>query len=65
MYKRQAKGAPEAIADLCHFDVERTDELTHQVAAATAGGLRVLAGARAPFGPADVLATGPHGFGFA
>ena len=63
-YVIAAKGAPEAIADLCHFDVERTDELTHQVAAATAGGLRVLAVASARFGHADVLPTEQHEFEF-
>lgn len=41
-----AKGAAEAIADLCHLDAARTDRLLQQVHALAAEGLRVLAVAR-------------------
>ena len=42
-YVIAAKGAPEAIADLCHFDAEQLASMTAQVENATAGGQRVLA----------------------
>jgi Ca2+-transporting ATPase len=38
-----AKGAPEAIADLCHFDAERTAQLLEEVRQLAARGLRVIA----------------------
>ena len=38
-----AKGAPEAIARLCHFDDERLGQMVGQVETATASGQRVLA----------------------
>ncbi|HEY1182290.1 MAG TPA: HAD-IC family P-type ATPase [Rhodocyclaceae bacterium] len=38
-----AKGAPEAIADLCHFDAARTQALLAEVQALAAQGLRVIA----------------------
>jgi Ca2+-transporting ATPase len=41
-----AKGAPEAIADLCHFDDGRLEILAKKVAAMAEEGLRVLAVAR-------------------
>jgi len=41
-----AKGAPEAIAALCHLDVQRTAALLGQVAALADAGLRVIAVAR-------------------
>ncbi len=63
-YVIAAKGAPEAIADLCHLDAERTAELIEQVETATAGGLRVLAVANARFGHTDVLPTEQHEFEF-
>ena len=61
-YVIAAKGAPEAIADLCHLDdAASSPTLTEQVEAATAGGLRVLAVARARFshdaGPARPSST--------
>jgi Ca2+-transporting ATPase len=37
-----AKGAPEAIADLCHFTVAQQEELSQQVQAMAQEGLRVL-----------------------
>lgn len=42
-----AKGAPEAIADLCHFNAEQITELSQQVNKMAAQGLRVLGVARA------------------
>ncbi|WP_324778535.1 cation-translocating P-type ATPase [Thiobacillus sedimenti] len=44
-----AKGAPEAIADLCHFSAADTAALAEQVDRLAKQGLRVLAVARATF----------------
>jgi Ca2+-transporting ATPase len=44
-----AKGAPEAIADLCHLDTSDRTALTQSVEAMAAEGLRVLGVARASF----------------
>ena len=44
-----AKGAPEAIADLCHLSAEDLAKLTQSVDAMAGGGLRVLGVARASF----------------
>ena len=44
-----AKGAPEAIVDLCHLDADRRDAIARQVEALAGEGLRVLAVARAVF----------------
>ncbi|MEQ1870518.1 MAG: cation-translocating P-type ATPase [Vicinamibacterales bacterium] len=44
-----AKGAPEAIAGLCHLDPARLASLTEQVNAMASGGLRILGVARAAF----------------
>lgn len=44
-----AKGAPEAIADLCHFDEIQIRDLSRQVSAMAADGLRVLGVAKAGF----------------
>ncbi|MGE5758948.1 MAG: cation-translocating P-type ATPase [Gemmatimonadota bacterium] len=63
-YVIAAKGAPEAIADLCHLDPDERAALTAQVEAATAGGQRVLAVARARFGQADGLPGEQHDFAF-
>jgi len=46
-YEIAAKGAPEAIADLCHFPPEQGKILTAQVSQMAAQGLRVLAVAKA------------------
>lgn len=45
-----AKGAPEAIADLCHFNTEQLKELSQHVEAMANDGLRVLAVAKSRFG---------------
>lgn len=63
-YVVAAKGAPEAIADLCHLSQEDSDALIEQVEQATAGGLRVLAVARARFDRAAGLPTQQHDFEF-
>jgi Ca2+-transporting ATPase len=44
-----SKGAPEAIADLCHINPEQTAQLMVQVNAMAERGLRVLAVAKAEF----------------
>ncbi len=44
-----AKGAPEAIADLCHFDAERAQVLLESVKRLAAEGLRVIAVAQSRF----------------
>ncbi len=59
-----AKGAPEAIADLCHLDPSAAVVLTKSVDAMAAEGLRVLGIARASYsGPAWPDAQ--HDFAFA
>ncbi|HSB20055.1 MAG TPA: cation-translocating P-type ATPase [Anaeromyxobacteraceae bacterium] len=58
-----AKGAPEAIADVCHLPAAGAAEVGAHVAEMAADGLRVLAVARAFFGPGD-LPPGQHDFDF-
>jgi Ca2+-transporting ATPase len=53
-YVIAAKGAPEAIADLCHLDAAGVRELTSAVSAMAGDGLRVLGVARATFRPAEL-----------
>ncbi|KKR32135.1 MAG: Cation transport ATPase [Candidatus Gottesmanbacteria bacterium GW2011_GWC2_39_8] len=48
-YVIAAKGAPEAIADLCHFTKKETEELLREVTQMSTRGLRVLAVAKAAF----------------
>jgi Ca2+-transporting ATPase len=62
-YVIAAKGAPEAIMDLCHLDAARTDELNHHVTHLTDQGLRVLGVARAVFQEAR-LPGDQHDFDF-
>ena len=45
-HRLACKGAPEAVAALCHFNAARTSELLQQVAELARDGLRVLAVAR-------------------
>ncbi|HMA07933.1 MAG TPA: cation-translocating P-type ATPase, partial [Ramlibacter sp.] len=59
-----AKGAPEAIVDLCHLDEAARARVAAQVAAMAGEGLRVLGVARATFG-ADELPGNQHDFAFA
>jgi len=58
-----AKGAPEAIADVCHLEAAVTAEVRAHMAEMGADGLRVLAVARAYFGPGQ-LPPGQHDFDF-
>ena len=64
-YVIAAKGAPEAIADLCHLpDVGARPRSTTQVETAANAGLRVLAVARAKFTATAALPTEQHDFDF-
>jgi Ca2+-transporting ATPase len=58
-----AKGAPEAIADLCHFSEERKQSLTADIDKMAARGLRILGVAKASFSPHE-LPDGQHDFTF-
>jgi Ca2+-transporting ATPase len=58
-----AKGAPEAIVDLCHLDPARSGRIAEQVARMAAGGMRVIGVARAVF-PAQALPASQHDFAF-
>ncbi len=58
-----AKGAPEAIADLCHFDGPRRAAMAVQVAAMAGDGLRVLGVARG-VSRQEKLPDGQHDFDF-
>ncbi len=58
-----AKGAPEAIADLCHLDPTQADQIASEVAAMAGQGLRVLGVARALF-DAKELPENQHDFVF-
>ena len=59
-----AKGAPEAIADLCHFTPDQTQELARQIDAMAQDGLRVLGVARARFQAPAELPAEQHDFPF-
>ena len=48
-YVVAAKGAPEAVANLCHFDEEQIQELSHHIGSMANEGLRVLGVAKAYF----------------
>jgi Ca2+-transporting ATPase len=62
-YVIAAKGAPEAIADLCHLTAAEQTRLYARVEAMAAEGLRVLGVARARFQP-ESLPGEQHGFEF-
>ncbi|MEI8242396.1 MAG: cation-translocating P-type ATPase [bacterium] len=64
-YVIAAKGAPEAIADLCHFTPEQTRALAAQIDVLAADGLRVLGVARAHFNQQGELPGQQHDFPFA
>jgi len=57
------KGAPEAIADLCHFDAAQMETLRGQINRMADQGLRVLGVARADFTSVDLPAE-QHDFEF-
>jgi Ca2+-transporting ATPase len=59
-----AKGAPEAIADLCHFSDEQCEALDRRVSEVADRGRRVLGVARARFRIADGLPAEQHDFDF-
>jgi Ca2+-transporting ATPase len=58
-----AKGSPEAIADLCHFNHSENDRLTKSIEEMAAKGLRVLGVAHANFKKAG-LPEAQHAFVF-
>jgi P-type Ca2+ transporter type 2C len=58
-----AKGAPEAVADLCHLSDAELETLSADVAAMAADGLRVLGVARSTF-RAEALPGEQHDFTF-
>ena len=62
-YVIAAKGAPEAIADLCHFDDMQHQSLVSQIDRMANHGLRVIAVARACF-HRDNLPENQHDFAF-
>ncbi|MCD1295895.1 ATPase [Methanocella sp. CWC-04] len=62
-YVIAAKGAPEAIYDLCHMDDKKISELNSSVQEMAGEGLRVLGVARAVFKKSD-LPTDQHEFNF-
>ena len=62
-YVLATKGAPEAIADLCHLNAERTKVIGEQVAAMAQDGLRVLGVAKGEFGQ-RTLPREQHDFTF-
>lgn len=64
-YVIAAKGAPEAIADLCHMDAPGTQNLLEQVNILAQDGLRVLGVAKAEFQQRGSLPTHQHAFDFA
>ena len=62
-YVIAAKGAPEAIMDLCHLSEAKTKELSEKVTLMAGDGLRVLAVAKAQFNEAS-LPGDQHEFKF-
>ena len=58
-----AKGAPEAVADLCHLPAAELEALRERVGTMAAEGLRVLGVARARI-PAGALPSEQHDFAF-
>ncbi len=62
-YVIAAKGAPEAIMDLCHLDANETERLSAQVNSLATQGLRILATARAFF-QQEELPSQQHDFHF-
>ncbi len=63
-YVVATKGAPEAIADLCHLSPDARVHLTAQVDSATENGFRVLGVARSSFRASSSLPTEQHDFAF-
>jgi P-type Ca2+ transporter type 2C len=59
-YEIAAKGAPEAIADLCHFTPDQQQTLAAQVSALASQGLRVLGVAKVALRDAPPAFLPPH-----
>ncbi len=59
-----AKGAPEAIADLCHFNEQQNNELAKNISTMAEEGLRVLGVAKALFRQTSELPLQQHDFKF-
>lgn len=59
-----AKGAPEAILDLCHLDEQERATLMHAVSRMANDGLRVLGVATASFKQSNALPSEQHDFAF-
>ena len=59
-YEVAAKGAPEAIADLCHFTLQQQQAVTAQVSKMASQGLRVLGVAKASLLGAPPPFLPPH-----
>ncbi|HSW44777.1 MAG TPA: cation-translocating P-type ATPase [Phycisphaerae bacterium] len=62
-YVIAAKGAPEAVGDLCHLPRERVDEMAEWVSQMAGRGLRVLGVGKGRFRRSD-LPDGQHDFDF-
>ena len=62
-YVIATKGAPEAIADLCHFGAEQLADLSGRVEAMAGDGLRVLAVAKTGFA-GELWPSSQHDFHF-
>jgi len=58
-----AKGAPEAVADLCHLPPEKMEKLARQISTMASEGLRIIGVARAYFKKRD-LPGKQHDFNF-
>ncbi len=63
-YVIAAKGSPEAIADLCHFNKKQLAELSQRINEMADDGLRVLGVARALFQESNDLPGQQHDFNF-
>ncbi len=63
-YVIAAKGAPEAIADLCHLGGNRLQELDREISRLAEAGQRVLGVGRARFRLNDALPSRQHDFDF-
>jgi P-type Ca2+ transporter type 2C len=63
-YVIAAKGAPEAIIDLCHLDEAHKEELSRQIIVMADDGLRVLGVAKAYFNQTNTLPGEQHDFIF-
>lgn len=58
-----AKGAPEAVADLCHLNADELAQLSHNISSMASEGLRIIGVARAYFKKVD-LPGEQHDFHF-